>query len=760
MMSEKTPDKKRLKTLKLHKSSSSSYIIGDAKVPPKSNGTVDKSHPPKVKYNNSSSRIANKNFVSKGFASVLQNSNINQSLLYEDIMKLKSKINKLNVELSFLKSENRKKDEEIKKVEKFLESSYKFDDKKFVDKLKGQSQIIKLKDTFQKLQEKINETKDENVNITNTIKTTDINRLKNYSDGSLYLFREKVKEYKKKLSQSKEIEKELSGCNCDKSQFFDNHTRLEKILKNIESENNKIRELKQKLDNVKEKSNKIDEDKRRLLTYNKSIIRNNEKLLLDKKKREDFIMNKPVLLMQIKEFEEKAKDLENKEKQYNETINNIMYHRIKVIEKEKLKTERNQEDSLSPKILLYDSLIKESKERQKELIELFEYYNDFINQKENYEKMKKEGNNMNTINEEEDYDEKDDFVKFLNSTNSFNNRYGTNIDKGDEEKKENDEDNIDYYKYTNFKLLLVIMLNVKSVAKDKIENAISNIKPENESLEDPTDKEKYLSDISKEILTLIESENESDQKLLKDLLMYYFEQKYQNNKESFLSNITNDLIDKNQSLFDMKEDDTLLEKVKNAYSIKSNEIIEKIKENNKGFIYYKQLKQIFSEQDLYAKNDQEKKELFNCFIYYLKKNAYTSNKRTIHTFWVKDIYQFFGVNYEEENKENKENENENENNAGESQKKEASNEAIDNFVEKLKSLLNEKQVSLKDLIGESNIQYIEKDENKIPVVNITKLSELFKENGFNEDEIANINCFLYEENSEDINLNLIENKLN
>ena len=37
----------------------------------------------------------------------------------------------------------------------------------------------------------------------------------------------------------------------------------------------------------------------------------------------------------------------------------------------------------------------------------------------------------------------------------------------------------------------------------------------------------------------------------------------------------------------MKEDDTLLGKVKNAYSIKSNEIIEKLKENNKRFIYYK-----------------------------------------------------------------------------------------------------------------------------------------------------------------------------
>ena len=285
----------------------------------------------------------------------------------------------------------------------------------------------------------------------------------------------------------------------------------------------------------------------------------------------------------------------------------------------------------------------------------------------------------------------------------------------------------------------------------KIGNAISNIKPENESLEDPTDKEKYLSDISKEILALIENENESDQNLLKGLLMYYFEQKYQNNKESFLNNITNDLIDKNQSLFDMKEDDTLLEKVKNAYSNKSSEIIEKIKENNKRFIYYKEFKQIFSELDLYDKNDQEKKDLFNYFIYYLKKNAsYTNNLRTIHTFWVKDIYQFFGVNYEEENKENE----------NDAENKEASNEAMDNFVEKLKSLLTEKQVSLKDLIGESNIQYIEKDENKIPVVNITKLSELFKENGFNEDEIANINCFLYEENSENINLNLIENKLN
>ena len=77
-------------------------------------------------------------------------------------------------------------------------------------------------------------------------------------------------------------------------------------------------------------------------------------------------MNKPVLLMKIKEFEEKTKDLENKEKKNNEAINNIMYQRIKDIESEKLKTETQKpEEPIDRKILLYDSLINESKDRQK-----------------------------------------------------------------------------------------------------------------------------------------------------------------------------------------------------------------------------------------------------------------------------------------------------------------------------------------------------------------------------------------------------------
>ena len=73
--------------------------------------------------------------------------------------------------------------------------------------------------------------------------------------------------------------------------------------------------------------------------------------------------------------------------------------------------------------------------------------------------------------------------------------------------------------------------------------------------------------MSQEILEVIGSENKNDQKSLKELLLYYFEKKYQNKKEEFLDNIVNDLIDDNQSLLDkINEDKTLLEKAKNEYS--------------------------------------------------------------------------------------------------------------------------------------------------------------------------------------------------
>ena len=327
---EKISFKKRIKILKLKKSSSTPYILytNDSTKGCKSawagEKALIKSYSQKFNLNNSTSLNPNNNFT-KGFSSIINsNANTAQTLLYDDIMKLKNKINKLKLELSFLKSESRKKDEEIKKVEKFIETSTnKIHEKKTMVRLQGQSQIIKLKNIYQKLQAELKEKKEENSKIFNKIKNVDIIKLENDNNYNIDIFKEKVNEYKNNLISNKEREKEINSNSFNKSEFFENHSYLEKILKSIEIKSIKNNTMKEDLKNLKDQFNKMDEDKKKLLTYNDSIQKNNQKLLLEKKKREEFLMKKPVIIRKIKEYEKRAKDLEMKESQNSENIINI-----------------------------------------------------------------------------------------------------------------------------------------------------------------------------------------------------------------------------------------------------------------------------------------------------------------------------------------------------------------------------------------------------------------------------------------------------
>ncbi len=350
--------------------------------------------------------------------------------------------------------------------------------------------------------------------------------------------------------------------------------------------------MKEHLQYLKDQFNKMDENKKKLLTYNDSIEKNNQKLLLEKKKREEFLMKKPVIIRKIKEFEKKAKDLDTKERQNSLNIININNMRNKRIEQqqeqEKVKfiidIQANPIENINQKILLYDSLIKESKERQNEFIELFEYYNDYIKQKENYEIIKKEANlieekdnqennddvssssrikqqNIEEKNNEGKTNENTPFIR--SSLNSTNRNNDINIDKDDENKKEinddNNNNNGNKKKYQNFKFLLSIMINIKGVEKDKIENILLNFRTQNYFLDNLTDKNNYLFKLSKEILSLIGAKNEKDINSLKNMLIYYLEEKYQNNKESFLNNIVNDFVENNQLLlFNKNNNDKII----------------------------------------------------------------------------------------------------------------------------------------------------------------------------------------------------------
>ena len=738
---EKISFKKRIKILKLKKSSSTPYILRTNNSTKGSNKAwggekvLNKSYSQKFNLNNSTLLNPNNNFT-KGFSSILNsNANTAQTLLYDDIMKLKNKINKLKLELSFLKSESRKKDEEIKKVEKFIETSTnKTHEKKTLVKLQGQSQIIKLKNIYQKLQAELKEKKEENNKIFNKIKNVDIIKLQNDNNYNIDIFKEKVNEYKNNLISNKEREKEINSNSFNKSEFFENHSYLEKILKSIEIKSIKNNTMKEHLKNLKDQFNKMDEDKKKLLTYNDSIQKNNQKLLLEKKKREEFLMKKPLIIRKIKEYEKKAKDLEIKESQNSENIININNMRNKKIEQEQeqqkfkyiIDIQANPDENINQKILLYDSLIKESKERQNEFIELFEYYNDYIKQKENYEIIKKEANlieekdnqqnnddvssssrkKQQNIEEKNNEEKEDEYTPFIRSSlNSTNRNNDINIDKDEEDKKEINDDNNNNNnkkKYQNFKYLLSIMINIKGVEKDKIENILLNFRTQNYYLDNLKDKNNYLLKLSKEILALIGAKNEKDINSLKNLLIYYLEEKYQNNKESFLNNIINDFVENNKLLFNKNDSDKLLEKIKKEYSENSNSIIEKIKNNKKKVISYKNLKKLFKKENLYNKDDKEKMELFHFFIYTIKKNSSSSNnKRSIQDFIIKDIINIFNEHPKTDNNKKVGDNNVNINNSnseGISMAKEESKKALDNFCIQFKSFLNDKGMNLKNLL--------------------------------------------------------------
>ena len=297
--------------------------------------------------------------------------------------------------------------------------------------------MIKLKETYQNLQSQVKEKIDENNSMYNIIKTINIEQFKNEYNNNIDILKEKISEYRNILKNNKEREKELDICYLNKETFFKNHTYLEKLLNCIENKNNSINSLKNDIEKLKDEYNKIDENKNRILTYNDSVKKNNEKLLFEKKRREDFILNKPIIIRKIKEYEKKKDDLIEEERKNQENIDEIK-KKNKKLEKPKKKNlfksfiQQNPDDNIDQKIKLFNSLIKESKKRQNEMIELFQYYNDYIKQKNNYDKIKSEAKLIDGENKNKDKN---------NSNKSTTSRKKDKKNENNENKKEDEDSN-------------------------------------------------------------------------------------------------------------------------------------------------------------------------------------------------------------------------------------------------------------------------------------------------------------------------------
>ena len=130
-----------------------------------------------------------------------------KNLLYEDSIKLKTKINKLKKELAILKSDNLKKTEEIKKRKKDIiiainrESTF--------GNLKEENIISKLKDNYDNIKNKIKNMKENNFKLFNELKNINLFLNEKENTENIFLLKEKILQYNNNLKQNLEYNNKI-----------------------------------------------------------------------------------------------------------------------------------------------------------------------------------------------------------------------------------------------------------------------------------------------------------------------------------------------------------------------------------------------------------------------------------------------------------------------------------------------------------------------------------------------------------------------
>ena len=532
-----------------------------------------------------------------------------KNLLYEDSIKLKTKINRLKKELAILKSDNLKKTEEIKKRKKDIiiainrESTF--------GNLKEENIISKLKDNYDNIKNKIKNMKENNFKLFNELKNINLFLNEKENTENIFLLKEKILQYNNNLKQNLEYNNKIFYTTYfNRDEFFSNHNWIENIQKQIEEKNKNIFLLKENILLIKKRYNKIEKERKKLLSYNSSLEKRNEKLLIDKKTREDFILQKPIILGKINDYEKKIKGIEDinkkneneiiklsnasknilKQLKENKTIKPINYNKYILIED-------NPYKNINQKIILLQSLIQESKDRQNEFIEIFEYYDDYVQQKEKYD----------IINNEAKMIEEKNFININNNNNenNINNNENNNDVKITDESlyKNKDKENSNDYIINNNENdneKNIIINNEQENKNDKNEENIINNEQENilnnspSSINSKNNKEKENLN-ENEII----NENENIEENKEEIYQEEPRERIQNNKKEkkyknfqFLLSITflnqglqKEKIEKiiSEKNSDMDEDNYLLNISKNILSLINNKNEKDIKTLTKIF---------------------------------------------------------------------------------------------------------------------------------------------------------------------------------
>ena len=628
-------------------------------------------------------------------------------LLYEDIIKLKTKINKLKMELSFLKSLNRKKDDEIRELEKYKEDAKFFYGKSdnifFFKKLGDYQEIIKLKNIYENIKIKLRAKKEINDSIINQIKLLELAEIKNKNEENIKLFKKKLEEYNELRKKNELLENEITTNDWIKTKYFENHKFLTELNTDYNKKIIKIEKNQENLDKLKEKYEKIKSHQNLIIRRNSSIKNDNNKLLNDKKNRQEYIMKQVEIQNQISLYETKTQNLISETLDKESVINNYITQINKENENNKNFFEYKPITEINPKeienkqVTLYESLIQGSKKKQNEILEKIK---ELINKKINEENY-----NNNIINIDND------------NSQIFSNNYNINsLEINIEEKNERDKKNEDFI------FLLNLLFDTNNITKDKIQNILLNYKTENYYIGNLNEKNNFLYNLSSEILQTINNKNNINN--FKEILLYLLENKYEGNKILFLNKIIDDIYileNKTKILFNKKGENTALEKIKNIFAKNNNIsiIISKLNRNKKNIISFEDLKSILKEEKIFS---SEEKGLFQFFIYFLIKRK---KNKTLKEFDIKNILDFL-------------------NNLNKKKEKD--------FITGLKNFLRNKNTNIETLLGKND------------VININEFMNILSENKFkidnkNIDIYCELQKYQTKDNSSNIKIDLLKKDL-
>ena len=397
--------------------------------------------------NNKTTKTINRN--------VLSNHNQNQNELYDELMHLKRKVNSLNAQISFAKSQKRKKDMQINSKKKEL-ANYMSDIQMSkdispinIDKLKDSNMISLIKKEYYKvkrlLNKKINEAKELEMYIK---KAKPNNEMKKNEDLEKKL-RILVMKYMEIQKKNNEDSQRLYLLRNLAQIFQKNHSKIEEMKNLLYQTENNINRLRTIAEDMNVENYKNNEILKKQNISKTNVNKHIKHLMNEKKNKEEIVKMRAIYEKRIKTLEEELNGLKDKCNKNDKEIDSlkgdfVIIEKFKNVDQFKLKKfnyenlkkiDKDPLENVNSKILLLNSLIDESNNNIKRykdgILEMNEQLKEMGFEPFEVNDLLNDGNNK--INEEK----KDELNKELNNEKTKENKEKTEDKNNDNINNEN-----------------------------------------------------------------------------------------------------------------------------------------------------------------------------------------------------------------------------------------------------------------------------------------------------------------------------------